>query len=104
MRPIDADKLKDFCAQWMANEKDPEKKRARKIRNELFNTFIDWQETVDAVPIVHGEWIDFTMEEEEKVPKELCGNCGKWSYGIAKNYCPHCGADNRYEFKPENND
>lgn len=52
MRLIDADEFKAFNARWMANEKDPDKKRARETRNELFNTFIDMQETVDAVPVV----------------------------------------------------
>lgn len=52
MRLIDADEFKAFNARWMANEKDPDKKRARETRKELFNTFIDMQETVDAVPVV----------------------------------------------------
>lgn len=52
MRLINADEFKAFNARWMANEKDPEKKRARETRTQLFNTFIDMQETVDAVPVV----------------------------------------------------
>lgn len=52
MRLIDADEFKAFNARWMANEKDPDKKRARETRTQLFNTFIDMQETVDAVPVV----------------------------------------------------
>ena len=91
MRPIDADKLKDFCAQWVSDEKDTDIKRAREIRSELFKAFIDIQETVDVVPVVHGEWIDFTMGKRG-VPIELCGVCGKWSCDMAKHYCPHGGA------------
>ena len=52
MRLIDADEFKAFNARWMANEKDPDKKRARETRTQLFNTFIDMQETIDAVPVV----------------------------------------------------
>lgn len=51
-RLIDADEFKAFNARWMANEKDPDKKRARETRTQLFNTFIDMQETIDAVPVV----------------------------------------------------
>lgn len=50
MRLIDADEFKAFNARWMANEKDPEKKRARETRTQLFNTFIDIQKTIDAIP------------------------------------------------------
>lgn len=96
MRLIDADEFKAFNARWMANEKDPDKKRARETRTQLFNTFIDMQKTIDAVPKIKGTWIDFSMSEEG-VPIELCGNCSKWSYEMAKNYCPHCGADMRVE-------
>ena len=52
MRLIDADEFKAFNARWMANEKDPDKKRARETRTQLFNTFIDMQETIDAIPVV----------------------------------------------------
>lgn len=51
-RLIDADEFKAFNARWMANEKDPDKKRARETRTQLFNTFIDMQKTIDAVPVV----------------------------------------------------
>lgn len=38
--------------------------------------------TVDAVPVVHGRWID-----------EHCSECGAYVFhGDVANYCPHCGA------------
>lgn len=37
---------------------------------------------VDAVPVVHGRWID-----------AVCSECGQYVYsGDARNYCPNCGA------------
>ena len=46
--------------------------------------------TVDAVEVVHGEWIyDHWCEFK-------CSNCGHWSdskpYKGRENYCPNCGA------------
>ena len=43
--------------------------------------------TVDAAPVVHGEWIDGT-----------CNNCGQVDFS-KPNYCPNCGADMRGEKK-----
>lgn len=43
-----------------------------------------------------GEWIDFSMSIKG-VPTEACGECGEWSYGMGKNFCPNCGAEMRKE-------
>lgn len=43
-----------------------------------------------------GKWIDFSMSIKG-VPTEACGECGGWSYGMGKNFCPNCGADMRGE-------
>ena len=38
--------------------------------------------SVEAVPVVHGRWID-----------ECCSECGQYVYrGDSRNYCPNCGA------------
>ena len=42
----------------------------------------------------NGEWVDFSMSIKG-VPTEACGECGEWSYGMGKNFCPNCGADMR---------
>lgn len=46
--------------------------------------------SVDAAPVVHGEWVyDHWCEFK-------CLNCGHWSdskpYKGRENYCPYCGA------------
>ena len=43
-----------------------------------------------------GEWIDFSMSIKG-VPTEACGECGEWSYGMGKKFCPNCGADMKGE-------
>lgn len=63
---------------------------------------IDDAPTVDAAPVVHGEWIG---EHGEHVPLTdgspdsscSCSICGKWlvgsdEYATFGYYCPNCGA------------
>lgn len=58
--------------------------------------FIEEAPTVDAVEVVHGEWIDL-REAYNDVPAVKCSACGKVRYGLETNYCPDCGADMRGE-------
>lgn len=55
------------------------------------------QPTVEAVPVVYGEW-----EQTRFACEYICSNCQALSYaqitktGYKKfNFCPHCGADMR---------
>ena len=53
---------------------------------------IDDQPTVDAVEVVHGEWV--VCGDGEYVPF-MCSACGKttsWYHAQTANYCPNCGA------------
>lgn len=55
---------------------------------EFLNLICDAQ-TVDAVPVVHGEWkigIDANGD-----PVTYCSNCKMPNY-VQTNYCPDCGA------------
>ena len=48
--------------------------------------------TVDAVEVVHGEWV--VCGDGEYVPF-ICSACGKttsWYHAQTANYCPNCGA------------
>lgn len=54
-------------------------------------------EIIDEQPTIEpkkGEWIDFSMSIKG-VPTEACSECGEWSLGMGKNFCPNCGADMR---------
>lgn len=55
--------------------------------------------TIDAVPVVHGEW-SLAFTEEENVWK--CSNCDEYwllnhgtPFDNEMNFCPRCGADMR---------
>lgn len=45
--------------------------------------------TID--PVKHGKWIDKAVSIKG-VPTEACSECGEWSYGDEKPFCPNCGA------------
>ena len=49
--------------------------------------------TIDAVSVVHGEWI-FRREFVEDTPFTgyRCSNCNYWQGMGAWNFCPNCGA------------
>ena len=60
---------------------------------------------VDAVPVVHGEWLDANYDDEIKFGRHLyfCSVCNKhadsfvggtedWWCSRKPNYCPNCGA------------
>lgn len=57
--------------------------------------------TVDAVPVVHGRWIDSYIVKKlqyDKYPTVKCSKCGCYFCDVINNhhfmyhYCPHCGA------------
>lgn len=59
---------------------------------EVFECFIDRQPTIEAKPVVHGEWINTR-------PSGMSDNivCSKCGYDSIANYlfCPNCGAEMR---------
>ena len=66
---------------------------------------VDEAPTIDAVPVVRGEWIEKTYiheyanEETEERQYVVCSICGKQppsGFG-AVNFCHNCGADMRRE-------
>ena len=73
MRLIDADALKKHYAWW---EDD---------RQKLFDSIVESQPTVDAVPVRHGKWMVTPVYIK-------CSECGESFMLIPQNYCPDCGA------------
>ena len=52
--------------------------------------YVEWEDivlapTVDAVPVVYGEWIQMNGHK-------YCNVCGHKDSPILTNYCPNCGA------------
>lgn len=82
MRLIDADALKKHYAWW---EDD---------RQKLFDSIVDSQPTVDAVPVRHGKWIHevrYTIDSLHSYQQYRCSECGM-TYITNTKYCPNCGA------------
>ena len=66
------------------------------IRYKMFENAVNDAPVIEAVPVVHGEWIDMGDFEQCSVCtgthlKEFQSYYGKVTW-IKTNYCPHCGA------------
>ena len=89
MRLIDADKADvEFISCYYGNH----------CYIEEVQEWLDEQPTIDAEPVVHGEWI-------MRGGRRYCSACGQMAcvtrdredfwYTCGTNYCPNCGADMR---------
>ena len=86
MRLIDADAFIDFID-------------AGHLRNPIQLCFseldvvnmIKSRPTVEAVPVVHGRWVDPYLNRYGH-PCHCCSVCGSNASHQDKNYCPNCGA------------
>lgn len=110
MRLIDADLLKSDHN--MGDECNKCKTKWRECQYDYiyskmdFCTWIDDAPTIDAVEVVHGEWVGVHeyIDHLEKVTGEkfqisnlydgcnFCNNCW-YSFPRKYNYCPNCGAN-----------
>ena len=72
-----------------------EELKGRKTIEAVAKTIME-QPTVEAIPVVHGEWIDI-REFSKDVPKCKCSICGYIHIGLESdsNFCPNCGAGMR---------
>ena len=53
---------------------------------------IEEQPTVEAVPVVHGEWVNEYINRYGH-PCHCCSVCGFHASHQDKNFCPNCGCD-----------
>lgn len=112
-RLIDADafsaemkKRQDACKKWMENSTDEVHLRACGAYPVFCETklLLDQMPTIDAVEVVHGEWIEADDFDELIKGSVVCSNCGgQYQSLIIRNneieiranktpYCPNCGA------------
>ena len=90
MRLIDADAMKRYID--CGHLRSP----TEKCFSELDVVhMLDKRPTIDAVPVVHAEWIPSSVDPAD--PYFRCSNCrhGRDSIyfqGDEYNFCPHCGA------------
>ena len=99
MRLIDADALEKFLKRL--RRELPKESRDFFTRDEMilnFQQYVHMQPTIDAVPVVRGEWILVGTNEHdyETSVEEKCSLCGRYVYRYdtqpQDNYCPNCGA------------
>ena len=62
-------------------------------QNEIIDIINDMP-TVEAVPVVHGEWVNEYINRYGH-PCHCCSVCGFHASHQDKNFCPECGADMR---------
>ena len=98
MRLIDADALEKFLKQL--RRELPKESRDSFTRDTMilnFQQYVHMQPTIDAEPVVHGEWVTTrTIIHDGELHCSLCrqealAECGRHTY-IKSNYCPNCGA------------
>ena len=99
MRLIDADVLIEEFKKWLPKEGSEWLQcDIHPLENLSVSAIltIEEQPTVEAVPVVHGKWIDI-REFSKDVPKCKCSICGYIHIGLESdsNFCPNCGADMR---------
>ena len=94
MRLIDADHLRKWIINnWGTYQGTWNSVTIDAILDQLDreDTYFEDADIVDAEPIRHGYW-EFHAKSIKDVPTESCSECGEWSYGDNKAYCPCCGA------------
>ena len=90
MRLIDADALKEHLKSYTGMFTD-EIGFAVSL-DEVLNG-IDFQPTIEAEPLRHGEWIDTGIFELDVIYSGWkCSECGYIFCGNKSKYCPECGA------------
>ncbi len=95
-RLIDANKLERWLKTNMANE-NPLHCDIKETYSECI-TMVHCMETVDAVPVVHGRWVE-TGKVFVHSMYDLFTKCSLCSFGHVRNeyqepyrFCPNCGA------------
>ena len=107
MRLIDGDRLYEILKNRMKQIPFVEEDRDMFYHQSGYNcamtgAYIEVEKapTIEAVPVVHGEWIKIDGDWKnqttgESVTVHQCSRCGSYFLSDPYNFCPHCGADMR---------
>ena len=97
MRMIDADTLPERKFPEILCNKFGDGAFYRQGWNDAIDAIVDNEDTVDAVPAVHGQWKAVTEDGEEY--RRICSCCGKEApydeieeVYLLYPHCPWCGA------------
>lgn len=92
MRPIDADKLIEKIKKTYCERCDNYNgMRCKACPNDDEIRDIDSAPTIDAVSVVHGEWIEAEEDWRQQIAFWRCSECGHTT-STMHNFCPNCGA------------
>lgn len=117
MKLIDADayaeemkKRQDACKEWTqrtidtADEENYLRSCGAYVVFVEAKLLLEKQPTIDAVEVVHGEWIELTDKNERKY-SHICSNCHRFHIDEGEigyyHYCPNCGTKMDGEKKHE---
>lgn len=67
------------------------------VNDKRVTEFVREIPSIDAVPVVHGEWIEHKCAEEVGawlISNFECSQCHMWNRN-KRDFCPECGADMR---------
>ena len=88
MRLIDADvTLKHIDEYYDLLKRMGKPSRGMTAVMQNIKTIVNSLQTVDAVPVRHGKWIEYPIADG----MNQCSACGVLRFGDS-NYCPYCGA------------
>lgn len=99
MRLIDADALKEQILDWISEQvvskyvTHAECIKAREGARVALN-MLGAAPTIEAVPVVRGEWLNTYNSGYRPNPENVCSVCDCWNVRRS-DYCPNCGADMR---------
>lgn len=100
MRLIDADALRNKLGEVWGIPKDWDGDMDQTCEDAF--TLIDDADTIEAVPVVHGEWVRKHIGNGwDDWDALTCSVCDKYyeKPNYPTNYCPNCGADMRTKEK-----
>lgn len=105
MRLIDVDELRNKFINWLPKDGEVWESKIHPVENISVSAVMEIDEapTIEAVPVMHGEWIPYFEDVEiynsggftqRKQTGWICGKCKSARSFVSshKKYCSECGA------------